>query len=369
MKKDDNPFLGSEWQEMQRQYVEALSAFYPKQANNDTTYSNPQSWNKALDFWWKSIEGEISDKNKPVMDAILNQSRIFYSITEYFATMINEIGAADKDTDEWQGILNRNIDQMKTMFDQYISDNTCTASAPSFMWAQPAESWKDVMSGISLFPDEIMEKIMQQGVKEFSDKLLSMPGIGINSEYQDKLQTIISLWVVYQDNSNKYRQKFSELGKQAADKLRENILKKASKNEKITSLKEIYNMWIDANEEVFASYVTNEDYSKLYSELVNSFVKFKKQSNELSDDILKALNMPTSAGVNTITMRQHQIKNQLRSSMEMQQKTMDTLEKMRLEIQNIQSQISTKKSSKTKKISDGGKKKRVLNSKKKTNES
>jgi rubrerythrin len=128
-------------------------------------------------------------------------------------------------------------------------------------------------------------------------------------------------------------------------------------------------MWIDANEEVFASYVTNEDYSKLYSELVNSFVKFKKQSNELSDDILKALNMPTSAGVNTITMRQHQIKNQLRSSMEMQQKTMDTLEKMRLEIQNIQSQISTKKSSKTKKISDGGKKKRVLNSKKKTNES
>ncbi|MGK0298556.1 MAG: class III poly(R)-hydroxyalkanoic acid synthase PhaE subunit [Gammaproteobacteria bacterium] len=369
MNKDDNPFLSSEWQEMQRQYVEALSAFYPKQPPSDTTYTNPQAWNKALDFWWKSIEGEISDKNKPVMDAVLNQSRIFYSITDHFATMINEIGAADKDTDEWQEILNRNLEQMKSMFDQYMSDKTYTATAPSFMWAQPIESWKEVMSGITLFPDEMLEKIMQQGVKEFSEKFLSIPGIGMNSEYQEKLQTLISLWDDYQANSNKYRQKFSELGKQAVDKLRDNILKKARKNEKISSLKKIYNMWIDANEEVFASYVAGEDYSILYSELVNSLVKFKKQSNDLSDDILKALNIPTSAGVNTITMRQHQIKNHLRSTMEIQQKTLGSLEQMRLELQKIQSQISEKKPSKIKNKSDSGKKKRVSKNKNKTNDS
>jgi len=366
MNKDDNPFLGAEWQKMQRQYVEALSAFYPKQPTSDTTYTNPQAWNNALDSWWKSVEGEISDKNKPVMDAILNQSRIFYSITDHFASMINEIGAADKDTDDWQGILDRNLEQMKSMFDQYISENNTTATAPPFMWAQPIESWKQVISGITVLPDEMMEKIMQQGVKDFSDKLLSMPGIGVTGEYQEKLQTTISLWNEYQAHSKKYRKKFSELGKQAVEKLRENIHKKATTNEKISSLKEIYNMWIDANEEVFASYVADEDYSILYGELVNSLVNFKKQSNELSDDILKALNIPTAAGVNTVTMRQHQIKNYLRSTMEMQQRSIDTMEEMRLELQKIQSQISGQSPSKTKKKSDSGKKTRVSKSKKKT---
>jgi hypothetical protein len=185
MAKNDNPFMSPEWLEIQRQYIDALSAFLPQRTSAKPSYTSAEAWNDALEFWWMSVEGDVKDKNKPVMDAILNQSKIFYSITDHFANMLNEVAVAGKETDDWLDILNCNLEQMKSMFDQYINENSYTASAPSFMWAQPIESWKQLMSGIGVFPDEMLGGMMQQGSKEFSDKLLSMPGIGMTGEFQE----------------------------------------------------------------------------------------------------------------------------------------------------------------------------------------
>ena len=128
-------------------------------------------------------------------------------------------------------------------------------------------------------------------------------------------------------------------------------------------------MWIDANEEALSSYVYKKVYAKLYGDLVNSLMEFKKHSNDLSDKMLGILNIPTSAGVNTVTQRQHQIKNQLRSTMEMQQRTMDTLEAIRGDLQKIQSQIPAKKTVKTTKKSAGSKSNGPSKGKKKTRKS
>ena len=111
-------------------------------------------------------------------------------------------------------------------------------------------------------------------------------------------------------------------------------------------------MWIDANEDVFAEYAKTEEFSKLYAAQVNSLVKFKSHYNELNDDLLKSLNMPTAKGMESIARQQNAIKKELRDNREEQSKLLEGLEKIRVDIE----QLKGNKSSVKKKTTSGNKK-------------
>ena len=129
-------------------------------------------------------------------------------------------------------------------------------------------------------------------------------------------------------------------------------------DQKTHKLKEIYNLWIDANEAVFAEYAQTEEYSLLYAGLVNSLVKFKGHFNELTDDILRAYNVPTSQGMAAIAKQQMEIKKELRETRDTQQKIIYGLEK-------LQTDLNPAKKKSVKKKTTGNKKKTPSRSAKK----
>jgi class III poly(R)-hydroxyalkanoic acid synthase PhaE subunit len=202
----------------------------------------------------------------------------------------------------------------------------------------------------------MMDKIKDEGIEALSRKFLSLPAMGINREVTIKLQNTLKHWNNYQKFSNRYREVFTGLGKEALDRLQDKILEKAEREEKISSLRAIYNMWIDANEEVFAEYVSSEDYSTLYANLVNSLIEFRKHSNILSDGMLTVLNVPTSSGVKSLTERQHHIKKELKETARMQRRTLDALEEIRNELKKLsETKNKTKTTKKNIKVNSGKK--------------
>ncbi len=91
-------------------------------------------------------------------------------------------------------------------------------------------------------------------------------------------------------------------------------------------------MWVDANEEVFAEYAMTEEYAILYANLVNSLARFKKHYNEMMDDMLETMNLPTMQGVESIAKQQHVIKQELRDNRRDQAELQVAMDKLQSEL-------------------------------------
>lgn len=339
MNNNDSPFINPNWLEMQQQYLQALSSFYPDSGKNNPGTGNRQVWNEALDYWLDSVKGHVPAENRPVFESIIGQSRVFYAMTDQFAAMLKAISSAGDTAGDWQAIMTEHFGRMKSMLDSGIQAGADPTTAPPFMWSFPAESWQQLMKSMSVVPDGMFARLAEEGIESSTEKLLAIPGLGMTRELQDKLQRALQAWTEYQHQSRHYNAVFTRLGKEALDRLQQDIMKKADSGEKISSLKQIYNMWIDANEDVFAEFAFTDEYARLYGDLVNALTAFRRQSNELSDDLLALVNVPTSAGVNTVTRRQHQMRNELRSSRELQRQTVAELDEVRAELQKLQADL------------------------------
>lgn len=339
MEKKDNPFLNPDWLNMQQQYIDALSALTPGQKPSETAGGNQTAWNAALDYWWKSIEKSLPGENRPVFDSVLQQSRTFYSIADQFAEMIKDVSSVPAESDDWQSVMANHLGKMKAQFDVPHSTNSGHKEKPAFTSLLPWESWKQTMTAMAIMPDEVLKKFDPAGINSISDKLFSIPGIGPTREFQDRVRKAIELWNEYQGKCDEYRTAFADLSKLALDRLEEKIIERANSDRKITSIRQIYDLWVDANEEIFATFAFNEDYSRLYGDLVNSLMRFRQQGNEVLDEILSIMSMPTLRGVNTVHKRQHKMGNELRTSMEMQQRVAADLHLLQVELRKMQSQV------------------------------
>ena len=84
----------------------------------------------------------------------------------------------------------------------------------------------------------------------------------------------------------------------------------AANDKVIHSLREIYDLWVDANEKAYADFVYTDEYSELYGRMTNSLMAVKKHNRNYIDEILASLNMPTRKGMNTMLKRQQEIRRE-----------------------------------------------------------
>jgi class III poly(R)-hydroxyalkanoic acid synthase PhaE subunit len=350
MDKNTNPFLNPEWINMQQQYVEALSSLKPEQLAPEFHGTNQQAWKDALDFWWKSAEPFLPVQNKSVFETIIRQASGYYAIADQFAVLLKEISTTDKATNDWQSVLAKHFGIMKAGF---VPENSA-----SFMWLQPIESWKQVMGSMSVNPNELLEQLNTANADNIFTRLAATPGIGPTGQYQDKIREANRLWETYQGYYREYNAAFTELSKLSLDRLETKIIARSQTGKTITSIREIYNLWIDASEEVFAEFAFNQDYARLYGNLVNSLMDFKQHYDDMVDDLLPLLNLPTKQSMQTVYKRQQQMRQHLQSATANQQEMADVLQQLRTDMHKLRNQLHTNKAAASNKPGGSGKRKK-----------
>ena len=197
----DNMYSNIDWAKLQQQYTDAVSAFY---SNSNQKINNPlhnNGWGQAMDYWWQSVAGQLPEDNKIMLETLMDQSRVYYSVSEQFTNLFSDIAKDAKGPDDWQKILFSHLENMKSMFDQFQSQSGMTSMAPGMMGMSPMNMWNQALS--SIVPDETI------------DKLFQVPGVGLTKDLQEKTQKTMRLWNDYQLNNQKYNAAFAMLGKQA----------------------------------------------------------------------------------------------------------------------------------------------------------
>jgi class III poly(R)-hydroxyalkanoic acid synthase PhaE subunit len=339
MEKYTSPFLSPEWQNLQQQYIDALSALNPDSTGPGSTSSGLQGWQEALEHWRKSVESFLPPEAKLAFDNILQQTQLYYSMADDFAGMLRDISMTDRNTGDWREVMSRHLGKMKAQYDACETGHQAWSTLSPLFRPALLDGWRNLARAMSISPEDIFENPVHDEIEKLQQRLSAIPGIGPTREFQEKLASALALWKQYELHYRNYHSTLSQLGKLALDRLESRIIRLAGEGGRITSLRQIYNYWIDANEEVFSGFVFNDDYARLYADLVNALMRYRQKCNEIIDDILVTMNMPTGAGMQTVYKRQQQMRQALRESLGRQQQMEDSLSQILQEVERLRSRL------------------------------
>lgn len=306
--KSANPIPGIDWLETQKQYMDAwksFTRFLPQGDSGMKMESNP--WVDAMDAWWKSVSGNVPATSEPFMNKMLEQGKVFYMLSEHFMSLLQQLDGINKASEDWQELINDQFNELKNFFDG--SDRKDSLNGMLGAWQLlPLDTLHRTFSSASVMPGDFLEEFKPQDLQEVTDKFLSMPGVGYTRESQEQAQEGVRLWVDYQKATQNYNNLLTRVGIEAVERMRKRILEMAETGEEIHTLRQIYDIWVDCNEEAYANLAHSDEFSELYGEVTNALMGIKRYSRNVVDEMLAALNMPTRKGINTMQQRQQELR-------------------------------------------------------------
>jgi class III poly(R)-hydroxyalkanoic acid synthase PhaE subunit len=139
-------------------------------------------------------------------------------------------------------------------------------------------------------------------LKDNAERLLSMPAIGYHREAQEQYQGVARLMLAYAQALQEYNLGFARLAERSAANAARR-LEAAGAHARVESLRQLYDLWVDACEEEYAAYAMSEDHARRYGRLVNALAALKHRITELLDETLDVVNLPTRREIDALQRR------------------------------------------------------------------
>jgi class III poly(R)-hydroxyalkanoic acid synthase PhaE subunit len=219
------------------------------------------------------------------------------------------------------------MDAFKTWMDQLseaLSNPASRAStAPGmkdFMafWQLPLDTWQRFASSMMPLPGDLMKAFRPEGAAAFGqdmhehmDRFLSMPGLGYSRESQAQYQDFGRRLLDYQRAYQAYEAALSRVAVDSVDRFRARLEEASHREQPISSLRELFNEWVDVCEEVYGEYAVSEEHARHYADLVNALMAVKQEGSRLVDEALETMNMPTRREVSTLQQRLQETRREM----------------------------------------------------------
>ena len=327
----------TDWMEFQRRYWDALGALNPAadepSSARATEHVNP--WASALDTWWKSVAPNATPPVQDFYARLIEQSKFYFDMAERMTPALQATAATGESVSQWQTALQSMLETMREAFSRSGAKLNDPTSELTGLWELPLENWQRMASSISLTPGDLLQGIntvalnrVTERVHEHLDQFLSAPGVGQMRERQGQYQKLTRLWIDYQRALQDYVRAQAEIGVKSVERLQQRLGALGEENKTLDSLRAVYDTWVDCCEEVYADYVTTDEYAQVHGAIVNALMALKKHSQMMVDEVLGALNMPTRREIETLHSRFHLMKrdnNALRAELEAVKEQLKTM--------------------------------------------
>ena len=355
MAPTDSDWQG-DWLKNQQQFWQSWANMVGQSGSNPTTIgsnpfspnmgSNPFSpnmgsnpffpdWSQTLDQWWRLVSPQASDPVSEMFQRIIETGKSFNKLAEQ--------GYSLGQTEEGQDPIQSWLDNMQKGFEDWskqISTNKFSlfdnkdSSIPEWMGLNKGalEIWDTVANSIGLGGVPDIPGLDKSKVE--LGRLLKSPALGQWREHQQQLQNITQLLIEFQEADQVYKLAFAQMGLRSIEALRQRLSNISSDEDKVSTVREFYDLWVDVNEEIYSEFTMTDEYQVIHGDFVNALMALRKETNALTEKLYKAANLPTRSELNTINKR---LQEQRRENIQ-----------LRNEIKKLASQIASKTEKKTK---------------------
>ena len=315
MAPTDSDWKG-DWLKNQQHFWQSWANMVGQSGSNPTTIgsnpfspnmgSNPFSpdWSQTLDQWWRLVSPQASDPVSEMFQRIIETGKSFNKLAEQGYSL----GQTQSQEDPIQSWL----DNMQKGFEDWgkqISTNKFSlfdnkdSSIPEWMGLNKGalEIWDTVANSIGLGGVPDIPGLDKSKVE--LGRLLKSPALGQWREHQQQLQNITQLLIEFQEADQVYKLAFAQMGLRSIEALRQRLSNISSDEDKVSTVREFYDLWVDVNEEVYSEFAMTDEYQVIHGDFVNSLMALRKETNALTEKLYKAVNLPTRSEINTINKR------------------------------------------------------------------
>lgn len=298
------------WADAQQNYWNAWSGmmqtgFTPQNPMAGNAGGMPQNmWATGLEQWWQAFNQQQTPANnqfEDVFQRVVDMGKHYMSMAENAFTLTSSDDNAADSVQAWMTMMENSFKS----WEQQLGMNQSTTQL--FEAGQASmQGWQKVLDsmGMGEFGNNFMQQMtgFQMPTSENWNsqlkKMLSSATLGYARESQADMQNLGRLTLEYQEAMDEYLKAFAEQGVKSIEALRERVGKLASEGQTISSLRELYDLWVDVNEEVYAEFANSDRYQVVYGDTVNTLMALKEAMNDFLDTQYQAANLPTRSEMN-----------------------------------------------------------------------
>ncbi len=330
----------------QNQYLENMKSLFP--GATPPRASNP--WSAMFDGF-SSGTNQQGVANNPFGDGLQNQIALMMKMTRNFTDNIESaLTAAQQSGEQWQSTISKSLDEMQANFSspQAPGFSSMNFSGP---WNESWMAWQQLFNPSSAHTSvnpwpvnpwaEMNPMSSSSGFPNLTGKWPTMPGLGPDREKFEKFQRLQSLGHDYMTASFEFNEQYRNFWPHIIERLKSRIQDTTQSSDgPAPSARTLYNLWIDAAEEEYATITGQDSYQQAYGRMINAMMALRQASTVLQDDLLKAMNIPSMRELDTLSERLQRTRRENRG-------LRAELQALRDEISAINQAVSSRQDSST----------------------
>ncbi len=323
------------WADAQQRYWNDRVA---RQKNESATPDSPDpveppaapDWVQSFEQWWQSATTQSPPQLQDVLQRVRDMGRVYVGLGENVYARVKAKPDASA-LEHWLQSLEKGFAGWQQQMGQGHS-----ASGSFGLGAGLLEGWQQFahgLPGMELFRDVNVggEHLADAGLwREHLNKMLVTPFADLGQEAQDHLTKLSQLAVNYQTALDAYLKAFAGQGTESVQGLRDRIQQLEQGGQKISSLRELYDLWVDVSEATYAQFALSERYQQVYADMVNAFFALKQGSNRFFDWQCRTAGLPARDELNAILQKQQQMRRenrQLRRNLQTVERRLASIER------------------------------------------
>lgn len=307
-----------------------------------------------MDFYSKMMEGR--DNYERLANEYAN---MMAGITDYVMNPANEMEKLKKQYSGMfaESMLNYMPSPMRDMVARQLKVYESNESIKEELvqpWIDQAKEMQKLLilsaSGDGAATEDLLQK-WQSTFSQTFGRFLNLPVFSLNKADMQAMMNALDSYIAFLNSFGGFMVAILEEGERTYDSVMKDFQEMVKNNELPTTFNGFYQYWIKANEVSFKKLFGTESFSKMSGQLLQNWVRFKKQYDTVLNNYLKMLPLPSTEDMDSVYQKIDTLKRDVRE-LKANVKDVSTLEKEVTDLKTTIKTLQTGQNSMKKELTD-----------------
>lgn len=268
-------------------------------------------WSETAPSWANQA---FAPNTPPSMDAMWKQ------LSSTWQDMLGQ-AQARATMSQAEQMAQQAMSQMQRLFEQLGGQTSATEAANAWrslfeqagnqnaLWEMLPGYWRQQHQQLQK-QQQWLESQMAPWISQWQQQW-DVPALGLYREHQEQLVALMQSHVNMQEKSKLFQQVMQQATEQAFAMFEDQLAAHAEPGRQLSSLRAVYDLWIDSAEEAFADVASSKEYQEAYGGMVDAQMQAKQQLQKQVSQWASSLGMPTRDEVDSTHKRVHELMRQM----------------------------------------------------------
>lgn len=159
----------------------------------------------------------------------------------------------------------------------------------------------------------IASGLQQNATQGLSDLFGRLPPLGLAREHTEAWRELAAAQAECAGHEQQLRAVLLKVHDDALNLLRQRAQQREAGGKPIASYRDLYDLWVECAEHVYAQVARSDVYCRLQAQLGNATMRLRSRQQKITEYSLRQLDLPTRSEINSVHQQLRQLKQRLAS--------------------------------------------------------